>query len=443
MDTFRTFYVSSVRGNDGNLGTTTKEPFATLDAINSIKLQPGDQVLLECGSVFENQCLKLRDQGNATHPIVIGKYGEGAYPVIHCNGQGIWYQDYGVTLDSPAHVKEGYVSSAILLWDAAYIEISDLEITNAGGSKVEGRFTETLSANGEEDYSSAHKMDRTGVAVVAQNKGTIHNISLRNLLIHDVEGNVYNKHMNNGGIYAAALKPEKEEETGVARFHGLKVENCFLYKISRWGIAIGYTYQHSRFSSCCLEDEWFQKYGHEEVILRNNYVKNVGGDGITPMYVLRPLVEYNTVDSVAAEMNDRIYKEPLDRAGKVAAAIWPWKCKDALLRYNEARDTRFNQDGMAYDADSGDGTIYEFNHSRFNEGGCVMFCLEQAVHNIFRYNVSEEDLSGILSPVDNPDAYIQKNTFYMKRQTPLIRPKTQIGNYQMEENVIIYLDEEV
>ena len=64
----------------------------------------------------------------------------------------------------------------------------------------------------------------------------------------------------------------------------------------------------------------------------------------------------------------------------MAAAIWPWKCKDALLRCNEAVDTRLNQDGMAYDADSGDGTVYEHNYSRMNEGGCVMFCLEYAIH---------------------------------------------------------------
>ena len=56
-------------------------------------------------------------------------------------------------------------------------------------------------------------------------------------------------------------------------------------------------------------------------------------------------------DSIACEINDRIYSEPGNRLGKVAAAIWPWKCKDALFRYNEGTDTRLNQDGMAYDAE--------------------------------------------------------------------------------------------
>ena len=117
-------------------------------------------------------------------------------------------------------------------------------------------------------YSAPHKMDRTGVAVVAQNGGTLHEITLQNLMIHDVNGNVYNKHMNNGGIYMTALKPENEEQTGVARYDGIKVENCCVWNVSRWGIAVGYTYQHARFTGAKLQEECFLQYGHEKIILQ-------------------------------------------------------------------------------------------------------------------------------------------------------------------------------
>ena len=59
---------------------------------------------------------------------------------------------------------------------------------------------------------------------------------------------------------------------------------------------------------------------------------SLNGDGITAMYALRPLIEHNMADSIACEINDRIYCNPGDKAGKVAAGIWPWKCKDALFR---------------------------------------------------------------------------------------------------------------
>ena len=155
-------------------------------------------------------------------------------------------------------------------------------------------------------------------------------------------------------------------------------------------------------------EKWAGYKFRPEFIVDQGYVKAAGGDGITVMYALRPLVKHNTADSVACEMNDRIYSEPGNRLGKVAAAIWPWKCKDALFRYNEVTDTRLNQDGMAYDADSGDGTVYEYNYSRMNEGGCVMFCLEEAIHNTFRHNVSYDDLGGTISPASNPDARLEQ-----------------------------------
>ena len=141
----------------------------------------------------------------------------------------------------------------------------------------------------------------------------------------------------------------------MARFKDVTVTGCFVYRVSRWGIAVGYTYSHDKFKGAELPEDAFLKYGHENIVIRDNYVKAAGGDGITAMYALRPLIEHNTADSVACEINDRIYSKPENRAGKVAAGIWPWKCKDALFRYNEVTDTRLNQDGMAYDADSGDG----------------------------------------------------------------------------------------
>lgn len=425
MNSLKTYYVSSRSGNDDNDGQSTMTPFRTLHKVNRLHLYPGDKVLLECGSVFEGQYLRITDSGDEKRFIEIGSYGEGILPVIQANGNGIWYQDYGVALDAKTHIYQGYVSSGILLYDTSYIYVHDIEVTNCS----EGILGES--------YEAPYKMDRTGVAVVAKNKGTLCGIRLGNLFIHDVHGNVYNKHMNNGGIYMTAFRPDDEERTGAARYKDVTVENCFVRRTSRWGIAVGYTYLHEHFSEAELEENLFYQYGHENIVIRNNYVKEIGGDGITVMYGLRPLVEHNTADSAAMEMNDRVYRFPEERLGKVAAGIWPWKCKDALFRYNEVADTKLNQDGMAYDADSGDGTRYEYNYSRQNEGGCMMFCLEQAVHNYFCHNVSYDDLSGTISPSENPDAYIAHNTFYVREGVPFVRPQMGGGHYTEKDNTYI------
>ena len=97
---------------------------------------------------------------------------------------------------------------------------------------------------------------------------------------------------------------------------------------------------------------------------------------------------------------------------------------------------KLNQDGMAYDADSGDGTVYEYNYSRANEGGCVMFCLEEAVNNIFRENISYGDLGGILSPSGNPDALVEENTFYVYPDVPLLRQNMSDGKVTLIHNNI-------
>ncbi|MDD6012573.1 MAG: polyhydroxyalkanoate depolymerase [Oscillospiraceae bacterium] len=425
-----TYYVSSLNGNDQNDGMSEKTPFLSLEKINQTGICPGDKILLEKGSVFCGEYLHLKNCGDINGEVIeIASYGEGdRMPRIETKGTGVWYQDYGTVLDNACHLYKGDVSSAVLLYDCENITIRDIEITNQDDEKS------------PEEYSAPHKMNRTGVAVVAQNRGTLHNITVDNLFVHDVNGNVYNKHMNNGGIYMTCLKPEDESKTGVARYDGVTVKNCYVKRASRWGIAVGYTYRHKEFATKVLAEEPFRKYGNENIVICGNYVKMAGGDAITPMYALEPLVEHNISDSCAGEMNDRFYRYPEKRMGKVAAAIWPWKCKNALFRFNEAVDTKLNQDGMAYDADSGDGTVYERNYSRLNEGGCVMFCLQEAIHNTFTDNVSYDDLGGTISPVSNPDAYIANNRFFVRKGVPFKRKRMRNGKVTLKNNEIIIID---
>lgn len=427
---FKTYYVSSLNGNNQNDGLSQESAFLSLDEINTLSLMPGDKVLLEKGSVFNNQYLHLKNLGDINgEAIEISSYGnDGDMPCINTKGSGIWFQDYNTPLDSPTHVYKGNVSSAVLFYDCENIVIKDIEITNKDSSK------------NSDQYSAADKIDRTGVAVVSKNRGTLHNIKLDNLYVHDVNGNVYNKHMNNGGIYMTSLKPDDEALTGVARYENVSVTNCFVKNVSRWGIAIGYTYKHEKFKGKELDENIFKQYGNENIYIGSNYVKNAGGDAITAMYALSPIVEHNVSDSCALEMNDRIYKYPQKRMGKVAAAVWPWKCKNALLRFNEAVDTKLNQDGMAYDADSGDGTVYEYNYSRLNEGGCVMFCLQEAIHNTFRNNVSFDDLGGTISPAKNPDAYIADNHFYVRKGVPFKRKRMRNGKVTLKNNKITIIE---
>jgi len=76
-----TYYVDSVEGRNTASGRTSKAPWADFTNINGKVLQPGDRLLIKCGSVI-NQELKLQAQGSKKAWVEIGAYGKGTRPVI-------------------------------------------------------------------------------------------------------------------------------------------------------------------------------------------------------------------------------------------------------------------------------------------------------------------------------------------------------------------------
>lgn len=397
--TGRDYYISSLDGDNRNDGSTANKAFETLDKLEDIQLQPGDRVLLESGSVF-NGFIHLKDvSGTKENPIEITKYGGDVKPIINGNGEGIWYQDYVQAMDNSGHRSKGYVSSTILLYDTDFIKINNLEITNKSNDFDYLRESDKVS----------ERMDRTGVAGIAKNGGTMESIHLENLYIHDVDGNIQDKHMNNGGIQMNVLKPDNESQTGIARYQDILIKGCHVKDVSRAGIVVGYTYNHGKFNGSAISDDVIKKYGHTDVVMEENYVQNAGNDSLVAMYAYRPLVQKNVSDKAGVDMLDYSYWQ------NFCAAIWPWKTKDAIFQYNEAFDTigQNNGDGQAWDIDWSDGTIYQYNYSHNNGGGSMLICLNEAYNGVFRYNISQNDLNCLITFQGNPLAKIYNNVFYL------------------------------
>ena len=448
-----TYYVDSKDGNDSNAGTSESKAFKTLDKVNDLNLEPGDNVLLKKGSVFEDQALKFtkEDSGTAEAPVKISTYGKGDRPKINTNGHGLWELNYGTPLDNQNHKWKGTVSSSILIEDAEYLEIEGLELTNDRKSATD---TEKDKA-----YNDAYAMDRTGVAGVAKDNGTVDHIVLNDLYIHDVTGNVYNKHMTNGGIYFIVAKPTNEGETGIARYNDIQIRNCSLNTVNRWGIAVGYTYQWRQFTTGALSDAVMEKYASSNVVIENNYLNHVGGDAITTMYLDRPLIQYNVSENGSEQINTTDYSQQQPRldangneigkqnvgAGRVAAGIWPWKCKNAIFQYNECFTTlnasKGNGDGQPWDADYGDGTNYQYNYSHGNTASTIMFCGPESINNTFRYNISQYEDMGPLDPAGNSgNCQVYNNTFYIKEGLNTIwhRSHGNGGPVDMENNIFYF-----
>ena len=450
----KTYYVDSENGKDTNDGLSEGKAFQTLNKVNDLTLGAGDRVLLKNGSVFEDQALHIKGSGSENAPIKISTYGDekDGRPQINTNGHGQWELNYGHKLDNQNHKWHGTVSSSILLKDVEYIEIEGLEITNDRDSATDAEKDKNYK------YNDAECMDRTGVAGVAKNKGTVDHIVLNDLYIHDVTGNVYNKHMTNGGIYFIVEKPENESATGIARYNDVTIQNCYLDTVNRWGIAVGYTYEWAKFNGGALSDETMKTYASSDVVIQNNYLNNVGGDAITTMYIDRPVIQYNVSENAAAQINTTDYTDPqpqLDAngnpngkthtGGRVAAGIWPWKCKNAVFQYNECFKTlnasKGNGDGQPWDADYGDGTNYQYNYSHGNTASTIMFCGGESINNTFRYNISVHEDMGPLDPAGNAgNTQVYNNTFVIKEGIRSIWYRDS-GPVTMENN-IFYFDGE-
>ena len=341
-----TYYVDPNAGSDSNSGRLPTSAWATLEKVNATTLLPGDSVLLCSGCVFRGQ-LAPRGAGEDRHVILIGRYGNGPLPRI-----------------------EGAGEDAVLLRNTEYIELRDLEITNRGdGSAV-----------------------KRGLHILLDNCGTAHSINVTGLFIHDVNGT--QKRKDNGGI----IFTTRGDQTP-SRFDGLTIQGNVITDVDRSGIAAQ--------SSHWRRDKWFPSLN---VVIRDNYLANIGGDGIVPWACDGVRVEHNTLRGANL------------RAGTYNAGIWPWSCDNSVFRYNDVSGVRTLMDGQAYDSDyNSRNTLFEFNYSRENEGGFFLICSPgkrdpaQNAGNVgitIRRNVSFNDGARAfhISAVEN--ALIEDNVVY-------------------------------
>ena len=461
-----TYYVSSTHGDDGNAGTDKGHPWKTLDKVNAIAtdLKPGDSVLLERGSTFRDQYLHIKDtSGTADAPITIADYGEAsaAKPVIAANGVkgSQWYQNYRASVGN--HKNKGTVSSTILLKDVSYITVKNLEITNDDPDVYDPidtwHWTDTADSDGTKLDRSADRMDRTGVAGIAENGTTMSHVTLEGLNIHDVDGNIYNKHMANGGIYFMAHYARENKSAAdktwlqnhISRFDHITIKNNIVKDVDRWGIAVGYTaylnFIDATWGDGSIDDDLIAKYGQTNVTIENNYVKGAGGDAITLMYCDRPVIQYNVGDSVSKHMNNVDYPHDREHGGRyggwVAAGIWPWRCKDPIFQYNEMYNNlnseHGNGDGQAWDADYGDGTLYQYNYSYGNSFASLMICNQYAINTTFRYNISQNDRRGVFDlPGNGPGNHIYNNTVYIGKDSAMLTDRSN-SQAKFENNIFI------
>lgn len=329
-----TYYVDSAAGDDNASGQSEKLAWKSLAAVNARAFKPGDTILFKCGGRWTGQ---LAPQGSGAlvngKPclITIDRYGEGPLPRID---------------------GEGVLPAAVVLKNTEYITLQNLEITNQGGER---------------------KPHRMGVYLHLDDFGTAHEVTLRNLHVHDVNGGLWKKDRGAGIEYKCEGKAKR------SRFDGLLIENCRLERCDRNGIM---GWGHER------RNAWFPSL---RVVIRGNTLEDIGGDVIVPIACDGCLIERNVVRDCGGRYPD----------GDAAAGIWPWGCDNTVIQFNEVSGQRGDVDAQAYDSDYNcRNTLIQYNYSHDNAGGFVLVCNDGSddprvsagnVGTVVRYNVSVND----------------------------------------------------
>jgi hypothetical protein len=346
------YYVDSVSGSDANSGRRQDSAWKSLARISGTTFAPGDRILFKSGAVWAGQ-LWPKGSGSKQHPIQIDSYGGDAKPLINGRGE---------------------VEDALLLKNQEYWEVQNLEITNTG---------EGAAA-------------RRGVHLIADNYGEMHHIYLRSLTIHDVNGVDSDK--VNGGVHYSAIG-----DTKPSRFVDLRIENNHIYHVDRSGI-FGW-------STHWLRSKWYPSLG---VVIRNNALDDIGGDGIVVVATDGALVEHNVV------------RNANQRSEGYNVGIWPWSADNTVVQFNEVSGTRGQRDGEGFDSDwNSRNTLIQYNYSHDNEGGFLLICNDGSQKSaesagntgtVIRYNISQNDHHRgitITGPVTNTLVY--NNTIYAGR----------------------------
>jgi len=343
------YYLDSRSGDDSRAGTALETAWRSLDRVNAAAFEPGDRVLFRAGSVWSGQLL-ITAHGTPGRPITFQADGPGARPRIDAAGA---------------------VEDAVLLRNAQQVELRDLELTNSGTNNA----------------------PRRGVHIIGDNAGTLTNILVADLFIHDVNGTEARK--DNGGI----IFRTRGERTPT-RFDGLRLERNVVWRVDRSGIAAQ--------SSHASRTRWFAS---THVIIRDNWVGDVGGDGIVPWATDGAVVEHNIVQGAN------------ERAGTYNAGIWPWSTDNTLIRLNRASGLKTLLDGQGFDSDyNSRNTVIEFNLSHDNEGGFLLVCSpgHRRQHEnsgnlgtIARYNISRHDGARTFHVSAAEQTLIHDNAIYL------------------------------
>ena len=269
-------------------------------------------------------------------------------------------------------------SYALLLEDVSYWTISGLEVTNRS---VSG----TVST-------------KSGIAAVANFGYTAKGIRIENNTVTAVDGNCGS--FDNAGIFCRAIGNFDGLYIAENDIHDLKTIGIYLLSHQDTGITPSY-----------------------DVHIRGNTITRNGRDGIIVTNAQNPLIEYNKLFYIGAAGDNLDW----------IAGIFPTRCIDGIIQFNEVAYIVDTGDSYAYDLDVGcTGTFYfQYNYSHDNAGGFYMQPADTMHRDtdkcIVRYNISLRERGSFRIQSDHVEVY---NNVLYDTERPLMVGSSYVGGIQ-------------
>ena len=336
----RNYYINpEAKGtnSDGSLSN----PFKNLSEISSLKLNPGDSILLASGTTNSGTIELSNTAGTGKQPIVISSYSSGNKSVGN-----------RATIDA-----KGF-PNGILLENCSHIELRNLIVTaNAGGMKASGGTTPDM---------------RCGILVQTSKPGICDNIVLSNLAVKDVfyEDQGFNRGNNEvnsaNGTQRYGWGIRFINNTEGAMMQNLKIESCQINNTAHTGL---------KFTA--------KGHGIKNISVLNNNITETGGPGMQMSGVENGLVKGNYVNGSGSNNDSRKWGR--------GSGLWTWGSTNVVIENNSFMNANGPADsaGCHIDFNCSD-VVVQYNLSVNNAGG---FCeiLGNNFNCAYRYNVSIND----------------------------------------------------
>lgn len=338
------YYFDSEKGDNGNSGTKANRPWKSLDKLNEVDLQPGDQILLASGRTFSQPIVIRGKEGTASAPIKVSTYGkkkENAYAYIQTVGD----------------------LEALLIQNSSFIEVSNLSLS-AGPGELKNQ--DNLPKN----------IMRCGVLIKGSAPGHYEHIYLENLEVKDVfyesagfqRGKDEVRTANGTQAYGWGIRVISNMPKAFLK--DIKINNVLVENVAHTGIKL---------TSAARKE----KYGISDFEIANNKVFRTGGPGIQMSGVQNGHIHANEVDHSGSEDDSRKWGR--------GSGLWTWGSRNILIEKNRFTNANGPGDSAGAHIDFNcDDVVLQYNFSANNAGG---FCeiLGNNYNCAYRYNISVND----------------------------------------------------